>query len=192
MSSSKASKLTHLGDLLALAKPHWKTLTIATFALVGGSAVNLVIPEIIRRLLNSKTANLLSERPLEVALILFGLFFAQGIFSYFRSLLFLIVGQRVVAKLRQDLYQSIIYKTIDFFDRSRTGDLVSRLNSDCLLIQDAVSIRISVIVRYALQVLVGVLLMTLISLRLYFGSSSLDPDTRIILPLSWAQTKNLF
>ena len=175
MQKSTTSKFTKLSDLLALAKPHWKTLSVATLALAGGSAVNLAIPEIIRRLLNNNSSNLLSERPIEIGLFLFALFFAQGIFAYLRSLLFMIAGQRVVAKLRQDLYQSIIYKTIDFFDHSRTGDLISRLNSDCLLIQDAVSLRISVLIRYSLQVGLGVILMALISPRLTIALLVLIP-----------------
>ncbi|MEZ4753538.1 MAG: ABC transporter ATP-binding protein [Bdellovibrionota bacterium] len=169
MSSKSESKVSYLWRLLALAKPHWKVLTIATLALAGGSAVNLAIPEIIRRILNDSATQLVVEHPLPVAFFLFGLFLLQANFFYIRSLLFMTTGQKVVAKLREDLYKAIIGKEIDFFDSSRTGDLVSRLNSDCSLIQDAVSIKISVIIRYGLQVIAGVILMTLISLKLTFA-----------------------
>lgn len=41
-------------------------------------------------------------------------------------------GERVVMKLRKQLYQAIIVREISFYDESKTGDLISRLSSDCV------------------------------------------------------------
>ena len=94
---------------------------------------------------------------------LFGL---QAIAFYFRSLLFGVVGQNVVTTLRNRLYGALVRQCIEFFDRERVGDLVSRLSSDTVLIQDAVSVKLSVFIRYGFQVLIGVGLMFYISPRL--------------------------
>ena len=40
------------------------------------------------------------------------------------------MGERISRNLRKDYFESIIRKDISFFDERRTGDLVSRLNSD--------------------------------------------------------------
>lgn len=40
------------------------------------------------------------------------------------------VGERVAMNLRQDLFKSIIMQDITFFDKNRSGEIVSRLTSD--------------------------------------------------------------
>src|SRR5262249_16121764 len=64
------------------------------------------------------------------------------------------------------LYRSIMFQDIEFFDRSRVGDLLSRLSSDCQVVQRAVTINVSVALRYSLQVLGGIVLMLIISPQL--------------------------
>ena len=59
--------------------------------------------------------------------------------------------------------------------RSRSGELVSRLTADTLLVQDAVSLKLSVFLRYSLQVAIGVILMSLISIRLTLALLTILP-----------------
>ena len=47
-----------------------------------------------------------------------------------RAAIFNILSERIARNLRRDFYDSILEKDITFFDARRTGDLVSRLNSD--------------------------------------------------------------
>ena len=51
-----------------------------------------------------------------------------------RAAIFNILSERIARNLRRDFYASIINKDIAFFDERRTGDLVSRLNSDIQVI----------------------------------------------------------
>lgn len=152
--------------LLTLVKPHWKIFIVAMLTLAGGSGVNLAFPELLRRLLEPEYVSLLSKEPILVGLGVTALFAFQGICFYYRSYIFGVIGQRVVAKLRSDLYSALIRQNIEFFDRERVGDLVSRLGSDTLMIQDAVSIKLSVFIRYSFQVAVGIGMMLYLSFKL--------------------------
>lgn len=40
------------------------------------------------------------------------------------------MSERIARNLRRDFYNSIISKDVAFYDERRTGDLISRLNSD--------------------------------------------------------------
>jgi len=40
------------------------------------------------------------------------------------------MSERIAVNLRNDVYGNIIRKDVSFFDSIRTGELVSRLNSD--------------------------------------------------------------
>ncbi len=99
---------------------------------------------------------------------------------YLRSYWFAAVGHKVVADIRSSLYGSILSQEIAFFDRMRAGDLVSRLSNDCAMLQSAVSINISVIIRYGLQVLIGVVLMIFLSIKLTLAILILIPVLMII------------
>ncbi len=159
-------KSSELARLLRLALPYRGALILGLIALAGGTGVNLLLPEVIRHFLNEQKLDLLQSSPVLVGGFLLGLFALQGICFYFRSYLFGAVGQKVVNDLRKKLYDAIIAQPISFFDTHRIGDLVSRISADTLMVQDAVSIKISVFIRYALQVAVGILLMVFLSLRL--------------------------
>lgn len=134
--------------------------------LLGGSGVNLLFPEIIRRLLDSTNFSYLAENISTVIAGLGALIVVQGLCFYGRSYIFGLVGHKAVAELRKNLYRSLIGQDVEFFDKNRAGDLVSRLASDTLLLQTAVSLNISVLIRYGIQVIVGVVLMAWISLTL--------------------------
>ena len=76
-----------------------------------------------------------------------------------RSWLFEIAGQRVVARLRYSVFLAIIKQDIDFFDTNRTGELTSRISSDTQVLQNAVTLNLSMLARYFVQIFGSVILM---------------------------------
>src|SRR5438874_2329253 len=87
------------------------------------------------------------------ALGLLAVFLVQGVFGAVRAYLFTTSGERVVARLRRDLYAAIIRQEIAFFDEQRTGELTNRLAADTTVLQQAVSVNVSMGLRYGLSVL---------------------------------------
>lgn len=155
-----------MSRVFGLALPYWKELSLGMIFLLGGSGVNLLFPEIIRRLLDSTNFSYLTEHISTVIAGLGALIVVQGLCFYGRSYIFGLVGHKAVAELRKTLYRSLVGQDVEFFDKNRAGDLVSRLASDTILLQTAVSLNISVLIRYGIQVIVGVILMAWISLTL--------------------------
>ena len=141
-------------------------MVLGLIALTFGSGINLVFPYIIRSILNQEYGLSLSSHLLPMTLGLIALFALQAVFFYYRHLFFQMAGYRVVAKLRNDLYAAIVKQDIAFFDASRVGDLLSRLSADTQLVQRAVTINVSVGLRYILQVVGGVAMMLYISWKL--------------------------
>ncbi|MCB0320126.1 MAG: ABC transporter ATP-binding protein [Bdellovibrionales bacterium] len=162
-SKPQSQGLSSIIQLLSYSSPYTGTLLLAFLALIFASGVNLAIPELIRRMLNSHTLLAISNQPMLVFGTLATVFTLQALAFYFRSSLFGIVGNSVVYDLRAKLYESLLHKSLPFFDVQRTGDLISRLNADTMMVQDAVSLRLSVCLRYTLQVLGGIGLMLYLS-----------------------------
>lgn len=155
-----------IGILIKQLSPFRGHFLAGLLALAIGSGINLLFPEVIRRTLAPSNFSWAREQVGLITAILALLFVIQGIAFYARSYLFGVVGQRVFARIREQLFRSIIAREILFFDTHRSGDLASRINSDAALIQDAVSIKLSVILRYGLQVIAGTILMACMSWRM--------------------------
>lgn len=164
------SKIT-FKRIITLLKPHYLQFFIAMVSLGLGSGVNLLFPELIRRVLNDASStggisSLFHNRPLILGLVLIGLFGFQAVCFYIRIYYFGYIGHRVVTDIRKKLFHNLTHQPIAKFDELRSADLVSRLMNDAALLQDAVSIKLSVIIRYTIQVIVGVLAMIWLSVSL--------------------------
>lgn len=149
--------------LFSLAAPHRTTLLLGIAALACGSGINLLFPEIVRQLLDPARLDFIAANRVVIVTSIAGLFMVQGVAFFLRSYLFGVLGQRVYAELRSRLFQAVLNKEISFFDATRASELASRINSDAALIQDAISTKCSVLIRYGIQIVVGVILMVSIS-----------------------------
>jgi len=65
-----------------------------------------------------------------IAIILIVVLVFQGIVSYFRVMMFAHVSERSTADIRKALYHKLISLPMVFFEKSRVGELVSRLTND--------------------------------------------------------------
>ncbi len=71
----------------------------------------------------------------------------------------LLVFRRVVYRLRQNIFDSIVKQEIGFFDETRTGELTNRLSSDTQVLQNAVTVNISMLIRFLIQILGSLIVM---------------------------------
>lgn len=131
------------------------TLLWGLFFLVISSVAGLVYPQFVRWMVDSvltaKDYSLLNK-------VVLGLFVALSvsmIAGNIRYYLFTLSGERIVLKLREQLYRSILKQDVAFFDFNRTGELMSRLSSDSATLQNTVSVNISQGLRNIAQVLGG-------------------------------------
>ena len=147
---------------MTLARPEWVPLTFGTMALVIASASSLAAPTMVGHLVDGVTEGAGREALDRAALILLGVFAISGVASAIRSYLFAVAGERVVARLRGDLYAAVMQQDIGFFDQRRTGELTNRLASDTTVLQNAVTVNLSMALRFGLQGVgaIGILLWT--------------------------------
>ena len=64
-------------------------------------------------------------------------------------------GERIVSKLRVDLYGALMGQETGFFDAQKTGELSSRLSSDATVLQTTVTANLSMMLRNAAQAVSG-------------------------------------
>jgi len=143
----------NLKRLVSLARPEARNLVLGTIALALGSVMTLLYPMVIQQLIDGIDAGGGREIVTRGALTLIGLFAAGAVFGAIRAWLFTVSGERVVANLRTHLYQSIISQEVAFFDERRTGELTNRLASDTTVLQNTVTVNVSMLLRFAIMAL---------------------------------------
>jgi subfamily B ATP-binding cassette protein MsbA len=125
--------------LLLLIKDQWFKLFIAMacMLLMAGSrsAIALLVKPVIDDVFVNKDFRMLMLIPLAVATM----FFILGIAMYFQVYLMNFVGQNIVRQLRDGLYERIQDLPISFFQREKTGVLMSRVTNDVNVIKNMVS-----------------------------------------------------
>ncbi|ORX89182.1 ATP-binding cassette sub-family B member 10 [Basidiobolus meristosporus CBS 931.73] len=75
--------------------------------------------------------------------LLGGVFACGALANIGRIVLIRVAGEKVIARLRTNLYDSIMKKDMTFFDANRSGDLISRLSLDTAVVGKTISNNIS-------------------------------------------------
>jgi subfamily B ATP-binding cassette protein MsbA len=121
--------------LLGYLRPHLRPFAIAIAGLVLGSGLALLVPLVVAWLVSSVVAG--GDGPALDRLIggLVVLFLAQAVGGFVQGYFLGVVGERMVAHLRAELFERLVTLSLDFHGRSRVGELVSRLSSDVTLIR---------------------------------------------------------
>jgi len=160
------SRPTALKKILGLLREELPALSLGTVLLVAGSGLSLVYPQGIRAIVDGAIAGRDASSVTRVAVLLGGLAVLQGAAVWGRHLLFSLAGERGVRRVRERLYRNLLAQEIAFFDASRTGELVSRLGTDCAALQSLVSANVSMAVRNVITALGALALLFVTSGRL--------------------------
>ena len=109
-------------------------------AAVTVAAVDLAFPQILRGL----AGGLFTEGPdailgvlAYIALGLVAMYALRFVCRYFVIYWGHVMGARMESRMREDLFDAYVRQSFSFFDRSRSGDLMSRLVSDLFDISEA-------------------------------------------------------
>jgi len=153
-----------LARMMLLAKPEWRSLAIGLACLAVASAANLAFPQAIRVLVDGAASGMGSVDRAAILIATLGAVAAAA--SAARFTLFSVAGERIVARLRRDAYGKLVEQEIAFFDKHKIGDLTSRLASDTTVLQNAVSVNLSMMLRNAASAFGGVAMLFLTSWRL--------------------------
>lgn len=125
--------------LLQFVKPYWRRLAgaMVCMLMVSGatSASAFLVKPVLDDIFFKKDLFMLKLLPFAII----ALFLVKGIFDYGQSYLMSYVGQRIIADLREKIYNHLQSLSLSFFTRHPTGVLMSRIINDVNLVQGAVS-----------------------------------------------------
>jgi ATP-binding cassette subfamily B protein len=163
--SGKAS-LRRLLPLWPFLRRHGRLLTAWLLALLVSSAASLSLPLAIRAMIDqgfrSGSAGDIDRAFLTMFVVALVLAIATAARFFFISLL----GERVVADLRQRLYGHLIGLDSGFHERNRSGELISRLTADVELVRSVVGSAMSIALRSGITAIGALTMLFVTSPRL--------------------------
>ncbi|MGY0558224.1 MULTISPECIES: ABC transporter transmembrane domain-containing protein [unclassified Lysobacter] len=131
-------------------------------ALACSSAATLSLPIAFKTMIDKGFAQGGGSAIDQAFMLLFAVAVALALATAARFFFVSLLGERVVADLRERLYSHLITLDASFHDRSRSGELVSRLTADAELLRSLIATSMSVALR-SLVTFVGSIVMLFVS-----------------------------
>lgn len=156
--------------LLPFLKPYRNRFVIAGIALVVAAASTLAIPYAFKQMIdlgfgtNAGVRSAAHVNQVFLALFAVATVLALATAARFYSVSWL--GERVTADIRNAVYSHVVQQSPEFFETTKTGEVLSRLTTDTTLIQSVVGTSISMALRNVLLFLGGLVMLFITSPRL--------------------------
>jgi len=168
------------------------TLAMALTAILINSALTLFAPLIIGHTIDNYVQTKQYNGVLLFSGILLGMYLISLLTSYLQTKLMGSIGQRVLYKLRNDVFNKLQELPVAFFNVNKAGDLISRINNDTDKLNQFFS-------QYLMQFIGSIFIMVgagifLLTINLPLGLTAMAPAaalllfTRIVTP--WVKKLN--
>ena len=159
--------------------------SLAALFLVFAAASTLAVPLAFRGLVDTGlTSDAINLKFIYLLLLAIALAGFTGSRFYMMSWL----GERVVADIRQRVFQNVLRQSPVYFETLQTGEVLSRLTSDTTLVQTLIGSSISMALRSLLMLIGGIVMMLITSA--WLAGVMIVLLLLIVLPL-WAMSRRV-
>ncbi|MGA8954141.1 MAG: ABC transporter transmembrane domain-containing protein [Pseudolabrys sp.] len=153
----------------------------ALAALIVAALTTLIVPVAVRRMIDFGFSDKAVQLIDSYFMVMIAVVAVLAVSSALRYYLVTMLGERIVADLRSDVFAHLTQLSSAFFDAERTGEIVSRLTADTTQIKSAVGASVSIALRNLLLLAGGATMMVVTSPRLSLFVLAAIPV--IVLPL---------
>ncbi len=157
------------GDLFSLIpffKPYRREVFFALLALLITALMVLFFGKALKYLIDLGFTRQDSFSLNLVLLIFVGAVLIMAVAGFYRSSLINSAAEKVIADLRKKVYNHIIRVSAEFFEITKTGEVISRLTVDTIVLYNILSNTLSFLLRNSLLFLGGICFLFLTSFKL--------------------------
>ncbi len=180
----RKSSISTLKGLLPFLLPYQRQFAMAGVALLVAAGATLAIPYAFKQMIDLGFGAAGSKSLQHVDLYFLALFGVSSVLAVATAARFYTVswlGERVTADIRNAVYAHVVTQSPQFFEITRSGEVLSRLTADTTLIQAVVGTSISMALRNALLFAGGLAMMFVTSVKL--SSIILVLLVAVVLPI---------
>ncbi|MCO0597581.1 ABC transporter ATP-binding protein/permease [Peribacillus butanolivorans] len=136
---SKGSIWTMLRQMFNRVPSKWKFSSLIICIMLFISLLEFSIPQLTQYTIDKIIPEKKYDSLIWVGTGILGAAILLALLNYFNSYIVSKVGQKAIMDLRNSMYEHIQRLDMKFFDKNRTGDLMSRLTNDVNLLQQLIS-----------------------------------------------------
>jgi ATP-binding cassette subfamily B protein len=170
--------------ILTYARPYWSFILIVLVAIILISLIELIPPLIFRTLIDVVIPNKDFRQLAILALAMIGIPILSGLIGIVERYFSAKAGEGIIFDLRQEMYDHLQRMSLRFFTQTRSGEIVSRFNSDVVGAQNAITGTIPSIVTNLVTLISTLVVMITIDARLTLLSV-------VVLPLFLIPTRRV-
>jgi subfamily B ATP-binding cassette protein MsbA len=147
--------------LIGYVRPHRARLIQACLVMIVVAALNGAMVKVLDPVTSAifGSANADPKQLMRVALLVPGVFFLMLIFKYTLAYLMSWLGQKITQEVREDLFTHLHRLSMDFFWKSKGGEVMAKLTNDMNALQSALQFVPLYAVRDSLTVVVMLVVM---------------------------------
>ncbi|MGI9332715.1 MAG: ABC transporter transmembrane domain-containing protein, partial [Gammaproteobacteria bacterium] len=138
--------------LMRHVKAYWRPFAVAIFAMVVLGATEPAIPALLQKVINSFEVRNFDVVPWFAAALV-GLFALRGAATFSTATGLAAVASRLVASLRERMFDKLLIVPARFYDAHNTGALMSKITYDSTQVTDAATQAVTVVVRDTLAII---------------------------------------
>lgn len=111
-------------------------LFLAIFLTIGSSIFEIISPKLMGNITTRIFENLKMNTRIDfdyvikICITLGVVYLLQGVFEFFRGRILVDVTQDLIAKFRREISEEVKYIPTSYYDKNKTGDLLSRMTND--------------------------------------------------------------
>lgn len=123
--------------LLKYVYPYLHRLILAVICTIVAACCNLYLPWIIKDVVDEVLVQKDTGMLYMISVSIIAVFIVRGIFVYGQSYMMNWVGQKVVIDIRRDVFSKLQRLELGFYDRNKTGTIMSYVTNDVAALQTA-------------------------------------------------------
>jgi len=132
-------------------RPHRAPFLVALLAMVAFGATDPVVPYLVKRILDGVFGGGQADLLWQLPYVIVGFAAFRALCDFVQQYLMAAVGHRVTEQLRNDVNRHVLSLSPDFFVRHSSGELLSRVTSDVLLIRSLLTDSTAAIIRDSIR-----------------------------------------
>ncbi|MBM7839310.1 ATP-binding cassette subfamily B protein AbcA/BmrA [Alkalihalobacillus xiaoxiensis] len=170
-----------IGRFFSMIKPFLPKpflLVLAVLLVVFETALALIVPLLTMNFIDGMT---LDGMQWSTIWILVAVFISQLIMSGLAIYTMVYIGQRVVLSLRETAWQRILRLPISFFDRHSSGEMMSRMTNDTLVIKDFMTLQLIPFISGIISIVGSIVILLVLDWRITLMMLAVVPASLLVM-----------
>ena len=152
--------------LLSYLRAYKLRLLLAAIGMILASALSLVFPAVIQRVIDSVFIDADTALLDAITLALLAVFVFRSLASFLQNYNLNYVGERIVVDMRCELYAHLQTLSIRYYADRRVGELISRISSDVTVVRTVLTGSVSTFLQQSLTLVGAIAIMFVLNWRL--------------------------